>query len=314
MCDHNETRVTEFNLLGFKGLYNYRTLLFIVLLLIYIAIVAGNLLIVFLVSTYDNLKIPMFFLLKNLAIADILLTTCVVPLMLDIVLKKEGKISVGGCIVQLYLFGIFGFVQCFIIAIMSYDRYVAISNPLDYNLIMSPNVCFLLVLGSWLLFVSLVSSEIFFISQFRFCGLNIIDHFFCDFGPVMKLSTSDTSIVMMEDFIISILILFFPFGFVLGTYIYIFNIILKIPSTNGKRKAFSTCSSHLTTVCAYYGTLITVYMSPTDDNASELNRYRALLYIVVTPLINPIIYSLRNHEIKQALQKMWKSIAEVKWR
>ncbi|KAM5173168.1 olfactory receptor 5P68-like [Mantella aurantiaca] len=303
MCDVNQTQITHIRLLGFHGLEKFKTLLFIVFLLTYLVILSGNLLIIMLVATVDHLKIPMFFLLKHLAIADVLLATNVVPLMLDVILMEEGKISFVECIIQLYLFGPFGFVQCFLIAVMSYDRYLAICKPLRYASLMNSHVCLQLVIGSWLLVAVLLSSEIIVVCQFNFCGINYIDHFFCDFGPVVELSTSDTSSLMLQDLIISILMMFCPFTFIIITYMYIFFIILKISSACGRRKAFSTCSSHLATVCVYYGTLITVYMVPADNSTVNINKYRSLLYIVGTPLMNPIIYSFRNQEIKKALSK-----------
>lgn len=302
----------EFHLLGFRSLYNFRNVFFSVLLAIYIVIVAGNILIILLVSFIDHLQIPMFFFLKHLAVADVLLTTSVVPVMLDSILKQEGVISVVGCIIQLYVFGIFGFVQCFLMAIMSYDRYLAICNPLRYTLIMTPNRCLQLVAGSWCIVVALISGGIVLISQFEFCGLNTIDHFFCDFRPVIELSSSDTTAIIMEDFVTSIFLLLFPFAFIIITYICIFITILKITSTTGRKKAFSTCSSHLTTVCVYYGTLIAVYMGPSERSLSDVNMFRSLLFIMVTPLLNPIIYSFRNYEIKRAIKKILRRIRVVK--
>ncbi|XP_040273809.1 olfactory receptor 11L1-like [Bufo bufo] len=304
MCEENQTQVTQIHLLGFRGLYNYKTLLFIVFFLTYTFILVGNLLIILLVMTFDHLKTPMFFFLKHLSTADILLTTSVVPMMLDIILFEGDILPFWACIMQLYSFGIFGFVQCFLIAVMSFDRYLAICHPLRYSSIMNPDLCLQLVIGSWFLVSVLISSEIIVIIQFDFCGLNDVDHFFCDFGPVVELATSDISILMLQDFVISICMIFSPFAFIIMTYFSIFITIIKMSSTYSRRKAFSTCSSHLTTVCAYYGTLITVYMAPSNESTSNINKYRSLLYIVVTPVMNPIIYSLRNKEIKRAIQKI----------
>ncbi|XP_073479853.1 olfactory receptor 10A7-like [Aquarana catesbeiana] len=303
MCGINQTQVTQIRLLGFRGLAKFKTLLFIVFLLTYLIILGGNLLIIILVTIVNHLKIPMFFFLKHLAIADVLLTTSVVPIMLDIIVIEEGRLSFVGCITQLYVFGIFGFVQCFLIAVMSYDRYLAVCKPLHYASLMNPRVCLQLVLGSWFLVTLITSYEIMVLVQLKFCGNNYIDNFFCDFGPIVELSTSDTSSLMLQDFVNSILMIFCPFTFIIITYMYIFFIILKISSAHGQRKALSTCSSHLATVCVYYGTLITVYMVPGDDSTVSINKYRSLLYTVVTPLMNPIIYSLRNQEIKKALLK-----------
>ncbi|KAM3926761.1 olfactory receptor 5G9-like [Leptodactylus fuscus] len=314
MCEENQTQVTQIRLLGFRGLQKYKPLLFIVFLLTYIFILAGNLLIILLVTTIDHLKTPMFYFLKHLSTADVLLTTSIVPVMLDIIFVEEGVLPFWGCIIQLHVFGIFGFVQCFLIAVMSYNRFLAICHPLRYSSLMGPNLCLQLVVGSWFLVTVLISSEVFVVIQFNFCGLDSIDHFFCDFGPIVELATSDTSVLMILDFFISIFMIFFPFAFIITTYFFIFFAILKISSAYGKRKAFSTCSSHLTTVCIYYGTLITVYMASTDEGSANINKYRSLLYTVGTPLMNPIIYSLRNKEIRRAMQKMVNRVFQNGWK
>ncbi|XP_068129428.1 olfactory receptor 11L1-like [Hyperolius riggenbachi] len=311
MCEANQTEVTQIRLLGFQVLHKFNALIFIGLLFIYMMILCGNLLIIILVTVVDHLKIPMFFFLKHLATADVLLTSSVVPLMLDIIFIEEAKLSFTECIIQLYCFGIFGFVQCFLIAAMSYDRYLAICSPLRYSSLMNPHFCLQLVAGSWCLVTLLISSEILVLYQFSFCNRNYIDHFYCDFGPIVELSTSDTSGLMLQDFIFSIFMIFFPFAFIIMTYVCISFTILKISSAYGRRKASSTCSSHLANVCTYYGTLITVYMVPTDDSIVNINKYRSLLYIVVTPLMNPIIYSLRNQEIKRAFLKLLNNIIRL---
>ncbi|XP_068129412.1 olfactory receptor 10A7-like [Hyperolius riggenbachi] len=311
MCEANQTQVTQIYLFGFQPLHKFKPVLFTGFLLCYLMILIGNLLIIVLVSVVDFLKIPMFFFLTQLSIADVLLTTSVVPKMLDIILAEEGRLSFAECIIQLYCFCTFGFVQCFLIAIMSYDRYLAICNPLIYTSVMIPQVCFWLIGGSWLLILLIVSSEIILLCQFNFCGSNKIDDFFCDFGPVVELSTSDTSSLLLQDFVTSIFAIFFPFVFIIITYICIAFAIMKISSASGRKKAFSTCSSHLMTVCTYYVTLIIVYIAPTNESGVNINKYRSLLYVVATPLMNPIIYSLRNKEIKKALIKLISSIKTI---
>ncbi|XP_069817596.1 olfactory receptor 5G9-like [Dendropsophus ebraccatus] len=310
MCEENQTQVTQIHIIGFQSLLKYRSLLFIVLLLTYLFILVGNLLIILLVTIIDHLKTPMYFFLKHLSIADVLLTTDIIPVMLDSVFFDEGILPFWGCVTQMHLYGIFAFFQCLLIAVMSYDRFLAICHPLRYSSLMSPELCLQLVIGSWLLASVNTSSEILILIQFTFCGLNSIDHFFCDLAPIVELATSDASILVMHDFISSISLIFFPFIFIIMTYFCIFCTILKISSNFGRRKAFSTCSSHLITVCAYYGTLITVYMAPSGENTSYINKYISLLYLVVTPSMNPIIYSLRNHEIKRAMRKMVNVIIE----
>ncbi|XP_073480318.1 olfactory receptor 11L1-like [Aquarana catesbeiana] len=314
MCQGNQTKVSEIYLLGAQGLGNFKLLFFTALLLVYIVIVTGNLLIILLVSTNSNFKIPMFIFLQHLAFADALLATCVIPMMAEIILKTKGKMSVVCCITQMYFYYMFGFVQCFLLAVMSYDRYVAICKPLRYILIMNRRICFLLGCGCWVLNCSLCSIEFIWITQFHFCGPSDIDYFFCDLGPVMQLSTSDTSIVQWLDFTYSVLVLFCALTFIIGTYIYIFMIILKISSSSARKKSFSTCSAHLISVGAYYGSLITIYVNPSSEMSPNVNKYSSLLYIVVTPLMNPIIYSLRNQEIRQALHKKLTKIAVKQFR
>ncbi|KAM4749305.1 olfactory receptor 5G9-like [Rhinophrynus dorsalis] len=310
MCDDNQTQVTKILLLGFQGFISFKIPLFTVFLLIYIVILSGNFLIICLVTTSDHLKTPMFYFLKHLGFADILVTTSIVPVMLDIILHDGITISLVACAAQLYFFGVSVVVQCFLLAVMSFDRYLAICNPLHYRSIMEPSVCLKLVIGSWLLVFILTSSELIAASQLHFCGLNYIDHFFCDFGPLVALSISDTSVLVLQDFIFSVAMIFVPFVFIIISYVCIFIMILRFPSSIGRKKFFSTCSAHLTVVCTYYGTLIIVYMGSYIEQSFNINKLLSLFYIVVTPFLNPIIYSLRNKEIRGALKKY---IKKIRW-
>ncbi|XP_063811359.1 olfactory receptor 11A1-like [Pseudophryne corroboree] len=303
MCEDNQTAVTVFILLGFKGLYSYKILFFILFLFSYIVVLNGNLIIVVLVSISERLKIPMFIFLTQLAVADILITTTVIPMMLDIILSDTKEVSVTGCLMQIYFFDIFELVQCIVIAIMSYDRYLAICNPMRYNSIMSPDVCRKIIAASWLL-VFIASGELILVLQLQFCGLNYIDHFFCDSDPILEISTSDNSLLLLVDFFFSVVFIFIPFSVIIVTYMIIFYAILKISLNSGRKKAFSTCSSHLATVCLYYGTLMIVYMGSSEDSSHIKKKFYSILYVVVTPMMNPIIYSLRNHKIRQTRQKV----------
>ncbi|XP_040198036.1 olfactory receptor 10A3-like [Rana temporaria] len=307
MCEDNQTEVAEFLILGFQNLHTFKILLFIVFFFSYVVTLTGNLIIIVLISINDYLKTPMFYFLKHLAIADLMITTTIVPMMLEIILKNGITISVTACIIQLHCFIIFGIVQCFIIAIMSYDRYLAICNPMHYHSIMKPQICLQMVVWSWLLVV-FVSGEIILVYQLHFCGGNNIDHFFCDSAPVIGLSTSDISLFELVDFSLAILVIFVPFAFIIVTYVFISFAILQLSSTSGKWKAFSTCSSHLTTVCTYYGSLMAVYLTPTDKRSPDANKFMSIFYIVTTPLLNPIIYSLRNHEIRKSLKDIFRYV------
>uniref|UniRef100_A0A6I8SNX7 G-protein coupled receptors family 1 profile domain-containing protein n=1 Tax=Xenopus tropicalis TaxID=8364 RepID=A0A6I8SNX7_XENTR len=295
MCSYNETEVTDILLLGFHDINNYKSPLFILFLLIYSVILCGNILIFSLVTLMENLQMPMFFFLKHLGLADVLLTTSVVPMMLHIILNDELIITLVGCIGQLYIFGLSGFVQCFLLAVMSYDRYLAICYPLHYISIMSPNVCLLLVAGCWLLVFILITTDIIMVWQLQFCGFNQIDHFFCDFGPVVALSTSDTS---------AVLVVFIPVILIIISYVFIIHTVLKIVSTTGRQKAFSTCSSHLIVVLLFYGSLVGIYVVPPRKQSMTISKVLSLSYTLVTPLMNPVIYSLRSKDMKKAFKKM----------
>ncbi|XP_069618671.1 olfactory receptor 7C1-like [Ranitomeya imitator] len=305
MCDVNQTEVTEFLILGFTGLYKYKFLLFLLFFFSYLIILAGNLLIIVLVSTNHNLNTPMFFFLKHLAVADILSTTTTVPMMLNIILYDMKEVPVRSCIFQLHMFFMFGFSQINLLTIMSYDRYLAICSPMSYNSIMQPHVCFKMVLGAWI-FNFVFNFEVIFVWQFEFCGNNEIDHFFCDFRVLLELTTSDIYLVTLVDSVADIISGVIPFALILISYLSIFFIIKTLSSTSGLSKAFSTCGSHLTTVCLYYGTLFIIYMPTSSDKSLSTNKFLSLLYIVVTPMMNPIIYSLRNQEIRRALQQMFR--------
>ncbi|XP_069618714.1 olfactory receptor 5G3-like [Ranitomeya imitator] len=305
MCDVNQTEVTEFLLLGFTGLYKYKFLLFILFLFSYLIILGGNLLIIMLVSTNHNLNTPMFYFLKYLAVADILSTTTIMPMMLNIILYDMKEVPVRICIIQLHMIFIFGFNPMILLTIMSYDRYLAICSPMRYNSIMQPHVCFKMVLGSWF-FNVVLSFEMILVWQLEFCGNNIIDHFFCDFEILRELTSSNTYLLTLVDFVIGIIGGVIPFALILISYLSIFYTIMALSSISGLSKAFSTCGSHLTTVCIYYGTLLTIYTIPSNDRSMSTNKFLSLLYIVVTPMMNPIIYSLRNQEIRRAIHQMFR--------
>ncbi|KAG8431604.1 hypothetical protein GDO86_017972 [Hymenochirus boettgeri] len=307
MCPDNMTKAAEFLLMGFHDLPNSKIPLLILFLLIYIVILCGNIIIIFMVTFNENLQIPMFYFLKHLGVTDLVFTTNVIPMMLHIILNEGITVSLAQCTCQYYVSILSGCMQCFLLAVMSYDRYLAVCHPLHYISIMSPNVCHQIVIGCWLLDFILITSEIVLFGKLQFCGLNSIDHFFCDFGPLVELSTSDTSVLMLLDFAISMAVISIPFAFIIGTYICIFIAILRIRTRDGRQKTFSTCSSHLTVVCTYYGTLMAVYMGPSGGNSLNINKFLSLLYIVITPVMNPIIYSLRNKEIRETVKKYVKN-------
>ncbi|XP_071972608.1 olfactory receptor 11A1-like [Engystomops pustulosus] len=304
MCEQNQTTVTEFILLGFQSFSNLKALLFSLVFSVYVIILCGNLLIIVLVSTNHRLQVPMFYFLKNLALVDILFTTNIVPNMLYIILMEGGKISTTGCFVQYYVHCICIYTQSVILSVMSLDRYMAICQPLHYFTVMNPKVCFHLAFWSWAAGFFLIPSEFLLIFQLQFCESAIIDHFFCDFAPFLRLSSSNTEIIRWQDFMISVLLIFLPFLFVIVSYVCIFITILKISTAAGRKKAFSTCSSHLATVSTHYGALVTIYIFTARGNSLPENKWRSLLYTVLTPFINPILYSMRNQEFRKVLKKL----------
>ncbi|XP_075434067.1 olfactory receptor 11A1-like [Ascaphus truei] len=303
MLGKNQTIVTEFLLLGFQTLHNFKILLFTVFLVTYIMTISSNLLIITLVSTSHKLNSPMYFFLAHLSISDILLTMVIVPNMLRLIWGEGGTMSVAGCISQLHFFAYSVAAESLLLTVMSYDRFLAICHPLHYTTIMNFKFCLQLVIWSWLLGFVVTLILVLPISQLQFCVPNVIDHFFCDLTPLLKHSCSDTYFIEIEDCVLSIPVSLLPFVFIIGSYVCIFLSILRIPSTTGRQKAFSTCSSHLTVVCTYYGTLIIIYVVPSRGHSFNINKVLSLLFTVVTPFFNPIIYSLRNKEIGEALRR-----------
>ncbi|XP_053575516.1 olfactory receptor 1009-like [Bombina bombina] len=299
----NYTTVTTFLLQGFENLHEFKAFIFIVFLLVYLVTLLGNLLIITLVSISHHLHMPMFFFLGHLSFSDVLLTTVIVPNMLYIILEGGGILSVSDCITQFFFYGATATTECLLLTAMSYDRYLAICNPLYYNAIMNFRLCLQLVFYCWLLGFMLTVFTTLCLQSVWFCGPNVIDHFFCDLGPLLELSCTDTSMVKMEVFAVSSLLTIAPFVFITATYVCIFISILKIASIKGRQKTFSTCSSHLAVVCIYYGALFAMYVVPSRGFGLNINKVVSLMYTVVTPLCNPIIYSLRNQEIKSTIRK-----------
>ncbi|XP_067399101.1 olfactory receptor 6N1-like [Emydura macquarii macquarii] len=299
----NQTAITEFILLGFGKLPDLQILLFLLFLMIYIATMAANTLIVVLVVTDRQLHTPMYFLLGNLSCLETCYTSTILPRMLASLLTGEKAISVSGCITQFFFFAFLAATECYLLAAMSYDRYLAICKPLHYSTLMNTRFCLQLAAGSWL--NGCLAPAIFdlFLSQLIFCGPNEINHFYCDSIPLMELSCSDTHLIILLDFFLACVFSLPPCLLTLTSYVYIITTILRIPSTTGRKKAFSTCSSHLIVVTVFYGALMIVYLLPKGEALRDLNKMLSLCYTVLTPLVNPLIYSLRNREVKAALRK-----------
>ncbi|KAM4749354.1 olfactory receptor 5P64-like [Rhinophrynus dorsalis] len=298
---HNQSTITEICLLGFQGLHGWRILLFLAILVIYVVTITGNLLIIVLVSATHHLQSPMYFFLSHLSMFDILVTSTISPNMLNVTLKEGAIISFVGCFSQFTVFCVSSLTEYLLLTVMSYDRYLAICKPLHYTAIMNFTFCCHLVLFSWMLGFFMTLIIIILLNSLHFCGPNIIDHFFCDYAPLLHLSCSDTKIVQFLFVLIATPQTMIETVFIISTYFYIFLTILKISSSTDRQKSFSTCSSHLAVVCTYYGTCMAIYVAPSGGHFFNMNKILSLLYTVVTPLLNPIIYSLRNQEIRAAL-------------
>ncbi|XP_073511035.1 olfactory receptor 10A7-like [Phyllobates terribilis] len=301
--ENNLTAVTEFYILGFQVSQGLRISLFEFFLVIYLVTLCGNLLIIILVSTSMNLHTPMYFFISQLSISDILVITDIVPYMLHILLINGGTITFIDCFTQFYFVCVSETFECLLLAVMSYDRFVAICNPLRYTSIITSAYCVTLTIISWVFGFSIVLIYIITTAKLNFCGPNIIDHVFCDIIPLLELACSDTFIVHLEIYLTCIPIVFIPATIIVVSYTYIVLAVLKISSSTGRQKAFSTCSSHLIVVSIFFWTLFNVYIIPTKGRTLTTSKILSLMYTVFTPLVNPIIYSLRNKEIIKAVQE-----------
>ncbi|XP_074852168.1 olfactory receptor 5G9-like [Carettochelys insculpta] len=303
MAGWNQTTVTEFILLGFTDDALTQLALFVVFLCIYLVTLVGNLGMIALIQFDSRLHTPMYFFLSNLSFSDLCYSTVVVPKTLANFVAEKKAISFIGCATQFYFYAVFATVECLLLAAMAYDRYVAICNPLLYPVVMSQKVCIWLVVASYL--VGCANGLIHTNTTFRlpFCTSNIIDHFFCDVPLILKLSCSDTLINQILLFVISSLIGLFSFITIFVSYMYILVNILRIHSAEGRHKAFSTCASHLMAVTLFYTTILFIYLRPSSSYADGQDRVAAVFYTVVIPMMNPLIYSLRNKEVKEALRR-----------
>ncbi|XP_015746895.1 olfactory receptor 6B1-like [Python bivittatus] len=307
--DSNQTAVTEFMLLGFKIVPELRILLFVVFLAIYMATIAGNILIAVIVLTNHNLHKPMYFFLANLSVLEICYSSVILPRILVSFIRDYHGISFSGCFLQFYLFGSFACFECYLLSTMSYDRYLAICKPFSYAKIMNHRLCVYLSLASWMIGLVASAFTTFLVSHLIFCGPNEIDHFFCDYSPLLNLACSDTYQAETLMSVLGSACTMPALLMTLASYVCIIRTISRILSITGRRKAFSTCSSHLIVVTSFYGTLIIVYMLPKSSRLKNLNKVFSVFYTVLTPMINPFIYSLRNREFKDALRKATNNIA-----
>ncbi|XP_006036050.2 olfactory receptor 10A4-like [Alligator sinensis] len=302
---NNQTVITEFVLLGVSGLPELQALLFLVFLMSYITALTGNLLIFTLTLADSALHTPMYFFLRNLSFLEISYTSVTLPKMLANLILEDKTISFTGCATQMYFLLFLGGTECFLLGVMAYDRYAAICHPLHYTCIMNNTRCTVMAAVSWLsgIFMSFVHISVIFILPFS--GSHEINHFFCDIPPVLKRACGDTFLNEIVVFVSALIFITFSFVLILVSYLLIIIAIMNMPSAEGRQKAFSTCSSHLVVVTLFYGAGIVMYLRPNSAYAPDMDKLLSLFYTIITPMLNPIIYSLRNREeVKGALRRV----------
>ena len=299
----NHSSVTEFCLLGFPGSQELHHILFAIFFLFYSVTIMGNTIIIVIICVDKHLHSPMYFFLGHLSAVEMLTTSTIVPMMLwGLLLPGMQTVSLTACVAQLFLYLALGTTEFALVGALAVDRYVAVCNPLRYNTIMNSHTCISVVTGSWVFGFLSEIWPVYATFQFTFCKSNVLDHFFCDRGQLLKLSCDDT---LFTEFVLFLMAVFIIIGSLVPTivsYTYIISTILKIPTASGRRKAFSTCASHLTFVVIGYGSCLFLYVKPKQTQAAEYNKIVSLLIIVLTPLLNPFIFTLRNDKVKKALR------------
>lgn len=303
MWKENITHISEFVLVGFPTYPWLQVLLFFLFLITYLFVLLENVVIILTIWVTGSLHKPMYYFLGTMSFLETWYISVTVPKMLAGFLLCPNTISFLGCMAQLYFFMSLACTECVLLAAMAYDRYVAICWPLRYPVMMTTEFCVQLTISSWLSGFTVSLAKVYFISQVSFCGNNILNHFFCDVSPILKLACMDLSMTEMVDFVLAIIILVFPLSATVLSYAFIVSAILHIPSATGQRKAFSTCASHLMVVVIFYTAVIFMYVRPRAIASFNSNKLISAIYVVFTPMLNPIIYCLRNKEVKNAIRK-----------
>ncbi|XP_014683683.1 olfactory receptor 6C70 [Equus asinus] len=304
----NHTRQIEFILLGLTDNFQFQIVIFFFLLLNYMLSILGNVTIIALTLLDSHLKTPMYFFLRNFSFLEISFTSSCIPRFLITIVTRKKTISYNGCISQLFFYIFLGVTEFFLLAAMSYDRYVAICKPLHYTSIMNSKVCHQLVLSSWVTGFLVIFPPLILGLNLDFCASNIIDHFICDISPVLQLSCSDTRLLELIAFFLAVMTLIVTLLLVILSYSYIIKTILKFPSAQQKKKAFSTCSSHMIVVSITYGSCIFIYIKPSANERIFLSKGVAVLNTSIAPLLNPFIYTLRNKQVKEAFRAIFRKI------
>ncbi|XP_004711028.1 olfactory receptor 13F1-like [Echinops telfairi] len=304
MLQANWTSVTRFLFLGFSSYPKVEIIVFVLCLLMFLTTLLGNIILISITFLDSRLHTPMYFFLSNLSLLDIWYTSSALTPMLGNFVTGKNTISFSGCATQMYFSLAMGSTECVLLSMMAYDRYVAICNPLRYSIIMSRRVCLQLAAGSWVTGCLTALVESMSVLQLSLCGNHIINHFTCEILAILKLVCVDTSTAQLVMLVISILLLPMPMLLICVSYAFILSNILRISSVDGRSKAFSTCAAHLTVVILFYGTALSMYLKPSAVDSQEIDKFMALVYAGLTPMLNPIIYSLRNKEVKGAVQKL----------
>ncbi|XP_049635733.1 olfactory receptor 1002-like [Suncus etruscus] len=303
MEKENQTLVVEFFFMGLTNHFQIQVVLFVLFLLVYLVTLLGNLGMIVLIWMSPRLHTPMYFFLSHLSFVDICSSSVIGPKMLTDIFMEKKVISFFGCAAQIWFFGQLVVTECFLLASMAYDRYIAICKPLLYTLVMTQTVCVQLVVGPYTLGIISTLTHTTFTFRLPYCGPNLINHFFCDLLPVVSLACADTRVNKFLLFILAGALGVLSGVIILVSYIYIVITILRIRSAEGRRKAFSTCSSHLTAVSILYGTLFFIYVRPSSSFSLDINKVVSVFYTAVIPMLNPLIYSLRNKEVKDSFRR-----------
>ncbi|XP_068845134.1 olfactory receptor 10AG1-like [Capricornis sumatraensis] len=299
----NQTTLVDFILLGFSDIPDLQGFLFGVFLIMYTIILVGNSLIIIITKMDPSLQTPMYFFLGNFSSLEVCYVSVTVPRLLIDLCSQNRNIPFLACAAQMYFFLVFGATECLLLTSMAYDRYVAICNPLLYLLLMNRRLCVQLAAGCWVSGVPVHIVLTYQIFSLPFCGSTQLNHFFCDIPPVLKLACGDTLLTETLVYVVAVLVVTVPFMLILGSYVRIIETILKLPSATGRAKAFSTCSSHLMVVALFFGSGLITYLRPKSSHSIGMDKFLSLLYTIVTPMFNPMIYCLRNKEVMVALRK-----------
>ncbi|XP_025240152.1 olfactory receptor 2B2 [Theropithecus gelada] len=300
----NKSVPQEFILLGFTDQPWLEIPLFVMFLFSYILTIFGNLTIILVLHLHFKLHTPMYFFLSNLSLLDLCYTTSTVPQMLVNICNTRKVISYGGCVAQLFIFLALGSTECLLLAIMSFDRFVAICRPLHYSIVMHQRLCLQLAAASWISGFSNSVLQSTWTLKMPLCGHKEVDHFFCEVPALLKLSCVETTANEAELFFISVLFLLIPVTLVLISYAFIVQAVLRIQSAEGRRKAFGTCGSHLIVVSLFYGTAISMYLQPPSPRSKDRGKMVSLFYGIIAPMLNLLIYTLRNKEVKEAFKRL----------